>query len=521
MTNQQQPPQTPDGTQPGGSQSNGFFGWVRGIGLRRSDDRWIAGVCGGVAERTGLDPLLVRGIAIVIALLGGPIFLAYAAGWALLPDAGGRIHLERMIRGIFDPALVGIGILLVLTFAPFGQGIWWRGTPDWWGMPDWFEAMLRTGWIIVLVGGVIWLVVVLARKAPQHDPKDPNGPRSHEQYWGGSFPQGGGQTDAGAAAFGSATSTGAQPAGTATGPTPGANFDGTPMSGANTGAATSGSWEQHPYAADPNTAWNQQPGAAWGQNSYAEQRHAYAQQRQAEARARHEERMRENARRRAENAARWRERQPSAGYVAISLGLAVLGGAVAALAAFSAGWPETALVFGIAGALVVLALATIVAGIRGRENGGLGFFSTVAVIALIFVGIVPSGAHFSAFGDTRWSVDEISASETTSYVAGLGAATLDLRDVDDSSSGNIDLWLGLGSTEVILPDDVPVVVYFNGAGATVEPSGDVTVNGTPRGLFSSAVVQNKAAETAAESDIITVHVRVLFGSADVVGKETA
>ncbi|WP_336697424.1 PspC domain-containing protein [Curtobacterium sp. USHLN213] len=66
-----------------------FFDWIRGIHVTRSDDRWLAGVCGAVAERTGLDPLVVRGVAIVVALLGGPVFLAYAAGWALLPDSSG------------------------------------------------------------------------------------------------------------------------------------------------------------------------------------------------------------------------------------------------------------------------------------------------------------------------------------------------------------------------------------------------------------------------------------------------
>src|SRR5690625_2076881 len=144
MTNQQ-PPRTPDGSQPSGSRPNSFFGWVRGTGLRRTDDRWIAGVCGGVAERTGLDPMLVRGIAIVVALLGGPLFLAYAAGWALLPDTTGSIHVQRMLQGIFDPALIAIGVLVVLTFMPFAQGIWWQGAPGWWGMPGWLEGMLRTG----------------------------------------------------------------------------------------------------------------------------------------------------------------------------------------------------------------------------------------------------------------------------------------------------------------------------------------------------------------------------------------
>lgn len=557
----------------GWSAPGGFFDWIRGTGLRRTDDRWIAGVCGGVAERTGLDPMLVRGIAIVVALLGGPLFLAYAAGWALLPDTTGSIHVQRMLQGIFDPALIAIGVLVVLTFMPFAQGIWWQGAPGWWGMPGWLEGMLRTGWVIVLVAGIIWLVVAISRRAPRPNPNDPAAPRSHTDYWGASEQAGAAQT----ASFAAGSSGAAQPTATHDAATHDAaahdaatQAAGTPSNqgaGAAAGSATAGSAAEpaaepaagqastsHPMgghtgdshattgasATDPygtnayGPATGQPgaagftgapaggptatppagaPGPAWTPSAPG---YPTPQQRQAEARAQHEARMREHSRRRAENAARWRERQPGAGYVAISLGLSLVGGALAALAAVTLGWQQSALVFGIAGALGVLAIATIIAGIRGRENGGLGFFSTIAVIALVFVGIVPQGAQFSAFGNTTWRPQQMDASQSQSYVAGLGTATIDLRDLDQASEGgDVDLWLGLGSAEVIIPNDVPMEVHFNGAAATVNTSGDADVDGTPRGLFPSAVVQNDAAETADESDITTVHVRVLFGTADV------
>ncbi|WP_169923399.1 PspC domain-containing protein [Paramicrobacterium agarici] len=490
------------GANPNGwSAPGGFFDWIRGIGMRRTDDRWVAGVCGAVAERTGLDPMLVRGIAIVVALLGGPIFLAYAAGWALLPDTTGRIHLQRMLQGIFDPALIAIGVLLVLTFVPFAQGLWWQDAPGWWGMPGWLEAMLRTGWIIVLVAGIIWLIVVIARKTPRHDPNDPNGPRSHKDYW----------TTPGASEYPTTASFAAGADG-ATEPT--ATSHAAPAADAE--GATSGA---APYGAPPQSdayAGSAAPsqGYSWPptQNAHFQT----AQQRQAEARAQHEARMREHAQRRAEQAARWRERQPSAGYVATSLGLAVVGGALASLGALALGWPQSVVVFGVAGALAVLAIATIVAGIRGRENGGLGFFSTIAVIALVFVGIVPQGAHFSALGNTTWRVAEVDTAQTQSYIASFGTVTLDLRELEPGAEGgDVDLWLGFGTAEVVVPDDLPVKVRFNGAAATIDTQGDAEVDGTARGLFPSAVVQNDAAESATESEITTVHVRAMFGTADV------
>ncbi|GLZ47510.1 hypothetical protein Acsp06_36950 [Actinomycetospora sp. NBRC 106375] len=58
------------------------------LGFRRSvRDRWIAGVCGGIAERTGLDPTLVRVLAVLLAVFGHLIgLIAYLAAWALVPE---------------------------------------------------------------------------------------------------------------------------------------------------------------------------------------------------------------------------------------------------------------------------------------------------------------------------------------------------------------------------------------------------------------------------------------------------
>jgi phage shock protein C len=60
------------------------------LGFRRSvDDRWIAGVCGGIAARTGLDVNLVRVIAVLLAVFGHLIgLIAYLAAWALVPEEG-------------------------------------------------------------------------------------------------------------------------------------------------------------------------------------------------------------------------------------------------------------------------------------------------------------------------------------------------------------------------------------------------------------------------------------------------
>jgi phage shock protein PspC (stress-responsive transcriptional regulator) len=53
---------------------------------RPRNDRWIAGVCSGLARRFGLSPNVVRLIFVVSCLLPGPQFLIYLALWIVLPQ---------------------------------------------------------------------------------------------------------------------------------------------------------------------------------------------------------------------------------------------------------------------------------------------------------------------------------------------------------------------------------------------------------------------------------------------------
>jgi phage shock protein PspC (stress-responsive transcriptional regulator) len=53
---------------------------------RPRNDRWIAGVCAGLARRFGISPGMMRLIFVVSCLLPGPQFLIYIVLWALLPS---------------------------------------------------------------------------------------------------------------------------------------------------------------------------------------------------------------------------------------------------------------------------------------------------------------------------------------------------------------------------------------------------------------------------------------------------
>jgi phage shock protein PspC (stress-responsive transcriptional regulator) len=53
---------------------------------RPRNDRWIAGVCSGLARRFGVSPNIMRLIFVISCLLPGPQFLIYIILWVLLPN---------------------------------------------------------------------------------------------------------------------------------------------------------------------------------------------------------------------------------------------------------------------------------------------------------------------------------------------------------------------------------------------------------------------------------------------------
>lgn len=53
---------------------------------RSRDDKWIAGVCGGVADHTGIDATIIRLVLVVCTLLGaGSLIVGYVIAWILMP----------------------------------------------------------------------------------------------------------------------------------------------------------------------------------------------------------------------------------------------------------------------------------------------------------------------------------------------------------------------------------------------------------------------------------------------------
>jgi phage shock protein C len=53
---------------------------------RSRDDKWIAGICGGIAEHTGIDATLIRIILVIATILGaGSLVVIYLICWVIIP----------------------------------------------------------------------------------------------------------------------------------------------------------------------------------------------------------------------------------------------------------------------------------------------------------------------------------------------------------------------------------------------------------------------------------------------------
>ncbi|TWP35972.1 PspC domain-containing protein [Leekyejoonella antrihumi] len=122
------------------------FGTLRSLGIARPHGgRWFAGVSAGLAERFGLDPLIVRAAFILGACLFGAAVPIYLIAWMLLPDDEGQIMVERAVREGHGPS-VSLSILLAFVII---NGFWIFGSWGSWG--------LGLGSVIV-IGLVVWAI---------------------------------------------------------------------------------------------------------------------------------------------------------------------------------------------------------------------------------------------------------------------------------------------------------------------------------------------------------------------------
>ncbi|HEX5534802.1 MAG TPA: PspC domain-containing protein [Actinomycetales bacterium] len=140
--------------QPGPSGATAFFDTLRRSPVVRSDDRWLGGVCAGLAEKLCIDPVVVRVAVLVISLIGGVPAILYGLAWLALPGRTGRVEAEAAVRGDVSGSAVVAGLLVLLPgLLPRPWQWWWPGAdPAWhWNPGAWLVA------IAVAVGALVWV----------------------------------------------------------------------------------------------------------------------------------------------------------------------------------------------------------------------------------------------------------------------------------------------------------------------------------------------------------------------------
>lgn len=85
---------------------------------RSADNRIIGGVCGGLAERTDIDPIIYRVLVVVLTLVGGAGLILYGAAMLVIPNARtGKAPLDRVLSGGPSRGVQLAGVLLLVVVA--------------------------------------------------------------------------------------------------------------------------------------------------------------------------------------------------------------------------------------------------------------------------------------------------------------------------------------------------------------------------------------------------------------------
>ncbi|MGB4777132.1 PspC domain-containing protein, partial [Microbacterium sp.] len=355
------------------ARSDGFFSWTAGLGVVRGDG-WLGGVAAGLAARMRVDPLIVRGILVVIGLFGFPVLFVYAVAWALLPDLDGRIPLQQALRGQLTPALAGAAACALLGLVPAPLPLI-LGAPTLWSVAG--GSVSALGILFFLFAGAVaaGLIVIVTRAAIRTSSERPD-----------------------AAAPGLRTAS-ADPA-SAAAPDP---LDPSSRSLSERSESKRPSPDQNPDTADPTAAeyaaWREQH-AAWKIQDDAWRRQQQDAARIAREQARRERQERATAfstdaaeRRRIRRLTK--PRTPFA-FVAIVIGIALIAGTATALQHGG----ELAIAVGMFVGALVLALAMMVAGALRRRSGFLAFATVATLVGGAVSLAVPtvSNLHLGDYG---------------------------------------------------------------------------------------------------------------------------
>jgi phage shock protein PspC (stress-responsive transcriptional regulator) len=124
-----------------------FFDQIRSTSLRRSQDRWIGGVSGGVAAKLTLPVWLVRLLLVIFTIILGIGLLIYAFLWLFLPDQEtDLIPAEEVTHGNVTGEFIGGVIMAAVALLSGG-----------------FLTHSLLGFLVIVLLAAVLVVVILNR----------------------------------------------------------------------------------------------------------------------------------------------------------------------------------------------------------------------------------------------------------------------------------------------------------------------------------------------------------------------
>ncbi|GAB3567728.1 hypothetical protein GCM10027405_28560 [Arthrobacter alkaliphilus] len=401
-----------------------FFNWVRSQGIIRGRDRWMGGVASGVAHRFGIDPLIVRGIFIILTLFAGIGILLYGVAWALLPEPDGRIHTQEAGAGRWSAGMTGAVITTIIGLPSLGHGFWGWG---WNGVP----GIL---WTLFWVGGIVYLVYFLVQRSRARNGRQPTGTYAYSAGAYSAGPYGTGAYGAGAPAA--------------------------PSGPANTAGPVSPA-PPPPPAGPANPAGPYTPGGIPARPE------------------------------RPERPERPRRQGPSAAIVAVSAGAALLaGGTLKLLDAGSVihlGDAANAVVWATGAG--VLGLGILVAGLRGRTSGLLGFLAVATLVIGGIFNVAPNADRFR-LQNAQWNPASIDDARNGFDITGANG-TVDLTNLNLRAPLGSDVVVPMDVTasniKLVIPATVPVEVQADMTFANLKQDASAVAqsNGSTRDSFNA------------------------------------
>lgn len=401
-----------------------FWQWLNALGVRRSEDRWIGGVAGGVAARWGVDPLLVRGLFVAACVLGGVGFFVYGVCWALLPEPDGRIHAREALAGRFEQGQLGAGAMIFIGL-PASNALGWDA--------GWVGGVLKgLGWVALVVAGLWWAHLSRKRDAAVAPGRT---------VGAGAAGAGGAAGAADTAGAGEASSRLPATAASASGSVP---VWGTPepFPPATSSPAASTAAPTLPTVPAPLTAWDAAAASGTGAPVPAAPKSHKAKE------------------------AKPKRSPRGPGRVLASCTLAVAALAVATLLVGDRiGWWTAGTPLVVGTILAVLGLGIVVAGLAGRRGGWL---TACAIIAGVVGFAIPvsgysgvtwdeSYENSTLLGHSSWTPTTVSEASAGLQV-GAGDAVVDLTSLPLTAGESVvvPIRVGVGSAVVTVPDGVAV-----------------------------------------------------------------